>query len=55
MQEMTDCEIAVQEAKRSTLLKCLVWLERSTFLEEKETTLYIDMKKWLECEISALK
>lgn len=55
MQEMTDCEIAVQEAKRSTLLECLVWLEQFTFSKEKETALYIDMKKRLECEISALK
>lgn len=56
MQGMTDCEIAVQEAKRSKLLECLLWLEQFTFSKEKENTaLYADMKKWLEREISAIK
>ncbi len=55
MQVMTDCEIAVKEAKRSTFLECLVWLEQFSFSKEKETALYADMKKWLESEISATK
>lgn len=56
MQEMTDCEIAVKEAKRSQLLEVMLWLEQFTFSKEKENTaLYADMKKWLEREISAMK
>ena len=53
MNEMTDCELAIKECKRSTLLECLLWLEQYTFSKEKESPLYSDMKKWLEREISA--